>query len=253
MRAIIIDDELKSREVLGKLIHQFFEGIDVIAGSGDIQGAITVIQHLKPDLVFLDISLQDGDSFSILNKLPEIDFKIIFITAFDEYATQAILFTQIPCLHKPLDIDELGQALLKVKNQNILSVREDVSIILNILNSTFSIIPIMDIFKVTFVDASIICMIKKENGESLFIDKKYTVTKSWCSFDKYIRLLKGHDFAQPNENILLNLSNLRFYPNAKDDFLTVNFENKAQKLEVAFSQDYKVDFLKRYAKHYQKQ
>ena len=73
MRAIIVDDELKSREVLSTIINQFIEDIEIVGGAVDISGGINLIESLKPEIVFLDISLKDGDSFAILNQLNRID------------------------------------------------------------------------------------------------------------------------------------------------------------------------------------
>jgi len=243
MRALIIDDELKSRQVLGTLLTQFFDGIEIIGGAGDIQNGIDLILKTKPDLVFLDIGLQDGDSFAILNKLPKIDFKIIFITAFDEYATQAIRFTRIPCLHKPIDIDELGHAIVQVGATAISTVQEDAHVVLNILNSSFTIIPLMDIFKVTFITDNELIYIKKDGNECLFYTEKDEKIKSWYPFEKYIHLLKGHRFAQASEDYLVYLDALVRFPEQKDKTLMLK-----NNIQVPLFEDYKADFIKRFSK-----
>ncbi len=251
MRAIIIDDELKSRQVLSTLLSQFFDGIEIIGGAGDISGSLKIITELKPDIVFLDISLQDGDSFAILNQLKEINFKIIFITAFDEYATQAIQFTHIPCLHKPIDIDELGQAIVKVNGTSLATVQEDTTVILNVLNSQFSIIPMMDIFKITFITDNELLYIKKDGNECLFLTNKHEKLKSWYPFNKYIHLLKGHSFAQPNEEYLVFLEALEKFPQQNDTSFNLVSHNKNISIPISLSEDYKADFIKRYSKQNQ--
>lgn len=246
MKAVIIDDEVKSREVLGTIISQFLEGIEVMDGAGDIVSGINLIKKTKPDLVFLDISLQDGDSFAILNQLNNINFKIIFITAFDEYATQAISFTRIPCLNKPIDIEELEKALHKVKQTEMVVVQEDVSIILNILNSQFNIIPIIDVFKVTFIDAIKISTIEKKGNETQInlMNKTEQIT-SWYPFKKYTQLLKNHTFAQPNKSVLVHLENLSEFPNKGDQ--SIKLKNN---LKIRMDEDYQTDFIKRIGNHY---
>lgn len=243
MKAIIIDDEVKSREVLSTLINQFIEGIEIIGGAGDIMGGVNIIKEKKPDLVFLDISLKDGDSFAILNKLTNINFKIIFITAFDEYATQAIDFTRIPCLNKPIDIDELEHAIDKVKKSDIIVVQEDVGVILNILNSSFSILPIIDVFKVTFVDAVKILYIKPKGNETQMILKNKEEIISWYPFSRYVQLLKNHNFAQPDKNHLIFLGSINKYPKVADEYISI-----LDDVQLELSEDYQTDFIKRYAK-----
>ena len=192
-------------------------------------------------MFFLDISLKDGDSFAILNQLNKIEFKIIFITAFDEYATQAINFTRIPCLNKPIDLDDLERAVVKAKQTEIVTVQEDVSIILNILNSQFNIIPIIDVFKVTFINDNELLYIAKNGNESAFVTLKGEHIVSWYPFSKYIHLLKNHSFAQPNKDYLVQMDSVNKYPQTTDTELELN-----NNVKLAIYDDYKADFIKRY-------
>lgn len=241
MRAIIIDDELKSREVLGTIITQFIKHVHIVGGAADISGGIQLILSAKPDLVFLDISLKDGDSFAILKQLTDIDFKIIFITAFDEYATQAINFTHIPCLNKPIDIDELENAISKAKQTEMGTVKEDVSIILSVLNSKFKTIPVVGIFNVTFIsDKNLIYLVKKGNETSLFTNKGEEIV-SWYPFERYIHLLKNHSFAQPNGDVLVLLDAVSEYPQINHKTLSLSNHTN-----IPLTEDYKADFIKRF-------
>jgi len=247
MKAVIIDDELKSREVLGTIISQFIDGIEIIGGAADISGGISEIENKKPDIVFLDISLKDGDSFAILNQLNEVKFKIIFITAFDEYATQAINFTRIPCLNKPIDIDELERAIDKALQTEIVTVQEDVSVILNILNSRFNIIPIIDVFKITFINDNELLYISKKGNETIFTQLNGNNIISWYPFSKYIQLLKNHSFAQPNKDCLVQLDCIRKYPQIDDSEVELSDPHR-----IALFDDYKADFIKRYGSYINK-
>ena len=107
MKALILDDEKKSREVLLTLLHTFCNEIAETESCSDVKGALEILPSFKPDLLFMDITLREGDSFELLEKLQTYDFEIVFITAYDEIAVKSLQFCSIPCLMKPIEIEEL--------------------------------------------------------------------------------------------------------------------------------------------------
>ncbi|MBI1307549.1 MAG: response regulator [Bacteroidetes bacterium] len=167
IRAIVIDDEVKSREVIKALIANFCEDVEVVSEAGDIEQSLKIIHQFKPDLVFLDITLKEGDSFQILQKLESIDFDIIFVTAYDEYSVRALKFSGITCLFKPLDIEELQSAIRLVRNRatNTGLAYEMVN---GILKSKFTRIPIITSGGLRFTDVSEITFIEK-NPEGVMV------------------------------------------------------------------------------------
>ena len=115
MRAIIIDDEKKGREILKSLIETYCKEVEIIAQAASADEGYELIQKHEPDLVFLDVEMPGGNGFSLLERFNEITFQIIFTTAFDEYAIKAIKFHALDYLLKPIDIDELRVAIENVK------------------------------------------------------------------------------------------------------------------------------------------
>lgn len=93
IKAIIIDDEKNSREVICELLKECFDEIKVVAQAGDVKQSIEEIEKHKPNLLFLDIDLPDGTGFDILKKIEYHDMKVVFITAHQEYAIKAIKFS----------------------------------------------------------------------------------------------------------------------------------------------------------------
>jgi two-component system LytT family response regulator len=122
LKAIIVDDEFKSRESLQVLLHDFVEDVEVVALCENIAEAMDAIHRNKPDIVFLDIQLQRETGFDLLVRIADIDFEVIFTTAYSEYAIKAFKFSAIDYLLKPIDIEELKKAVMKVEkrlNSNI--------------------------------------------------------------------------------------------------------------------------------------
>lgn len=119
MKAIIIDDIEQARITLKKDLQVYAPDLEVIAeANGVIEGA-KLLKNKRPDVLFLDIQMQDGSGFDLLDILNDITFKIIFITASDAYAIKAFRYAAIDYLLKPVDPDELVSAIKKCQEQNI--------------------------------------------------------------------------------------------------------------------------------------
>jgi two-component system LytT family response regulator len=115
LRTIIIDDEAHMRQTLEKLVEQSCPNVKLVALADGVQTGIEAIQKHHPDLVLLDIRMNDGTGFDLLKQLQPVDFKVIFITAFDQYAVKAFKFSAIDYLLKPVDADELADAVCKAE------------------------------------------------------------------------------------------------------------------------------------------
>lgn len=113
--AIIIDDEPRARRVLSNLLLKDNADIKVLAECNGITSAVPKIKELKPDVVFLDVQMPYYSGYEIVNFFDEIDFEIIFITAFDDYIMKAFELCAIDYLVKPIDRERLSQALKKLQ------------------------------------------------------------------------------------------------------------------------------------------
>ncbi|WP_405415235.1 LytR/AlgR family response regulator transcription factor [Maribacter sp. Asnod1-A12] len=111
IKAVIIEDEFNALNTLDKLITYTQKDIEVIAKIDNVDEAISFLKVNNPDLVFLDIELIGGNAFQILESLKSIAFKIIFTTAYDEFAIKAIKFDTIDYLLKPIDSEELSSCI----------------------------------------------------------------------------------------------------------------------------------------------
>jgi len=113
MRAIIIDDETSNIENLQALLARHCPLVEVVASAQTRDAAVALINSLQPEMLFLDIQLGEATGFEVLQSVGHKNFEVIFVTAFDRYGIQAIKFAALDYLLKPIDIDELMQAVVK--------------------------------------------------------------------------------------------------------------------------------------------
>lgn len=116
MRTFLIDDEPDSIEVMSSLLTQYFPNdITIIGSASSADKGYERVQALKPDLIFLDIQMPRENGFVFLKKFMVIDFEIIFVTSHDQYALEAIKFSALDYLLKPVMLSDLEKAIAKAK------------------------------------------------------------------------------------------------------------------------------------------
>lgn len=112
-KALIIDDENRTRELIAKMIDSFGFDLETFPIGENVQSGIAAIESIKPDIVFLDIQMPDGTGFDVLKSIKNKDFEVVFITAHEEFAIKAIKFSALDYLLKPIDPTELREATEK--------------------------------------------------------------------------------------------------------------------------------------------
>lgn len=118
MRTIIIDDETESRAALGDALSLYCPKVDVVGQGTNGEHGLRLIRELQPELVFLDVEMPDLSGFEVLRSLGEVDFALIFVTAFNQYAVQAFDCSAVDYLLKPVDPARLVRAVEKVHERN---------------------------------------------------------------------------------------------------------------------------------------
>lgn len=111
IKALLIDDEERAIDSLQLMIEKFIPEIEQVRSCSDASKCVEVIHEMKPDLVFLDVRMPHLSGFDILSSIPKQTFSVIFTTAYDEYAIKAIRFSALDYLLKPVDVDELINAV----------------------------------------------------------------------------------------------------------------------------------------------
>ncbi|MEM9916645.1 MAG: response regulator [Bacteroidota bacterium] len=115
IKAVVIDDEQNSRELLVHILTDYIENVEVVGEAGEVFSAIQLIEHVKPDLIFLDIEMPGGNGFEILNAFDPKTFAVIVVTGYNRYSNQ---YPQFHFLFKPIDLTELGDMIRVVMTKH---------------------------------------------------------------------------------------------------------------------------------------
>lgn len=125
INAIIIDDEERARNTLSSLLLNYCPEVHVLAACSNVPDGVIAINKHKPDVVFLDIEMPDYNGFELLGFFREIDFDIVFVTAYSEYAIKAFEISAVDYILKPIDIDQLKNSVEKLKQKKLHSQMQE--------------------------------------------------------------------------------------------------------------------------------
>jgi two-component system LytT family response regulator len=114
IKAIIIDDEELGRSMLKNMIIRYCPEISIIGEAGSVKEAKKIVTETNPDLIFLDIEMPGGSGFDFLEQMHDKNFSVIFTTAYDQYAVKAFRYSVTDYLLKPINVEELVNAVKKI-------------------------------------------------------------------------------------------------------------------------------------------
>ncbi len=216
IRTLIIDDEENNRQRLSGLIRDHFYNIEVIGEADGVETGVNAIENLKPDLVLLDIRLTDGDAFDLLSQLKNITFKIIFITAYEEYALKAIKFSALDYLLKPVSIDDLRSAIIKAENQLLADLRLQLATLHNNLQPTKSkTLVLRGSDKINFIETKDIIRCESDRNYTCFFvneQKKHIVS---LPMKEYEDILLEYGFFRIHKSHMINLAFIESFDKAE--------------------------------------
>lgn len=210
INAIIIDDESRGRESLKKLLEKYCGEEVKVLGLGDsVEVAKKLVDMHQPDLVFLDIRMPMGDGFSLLESYNDVPFDVVFTTAYDQYALKAFRFSAIDYLLKPIDIQELKQAVAKIKKKRESSDDENqerfTALKENLRTQNFDKIALPTTDGFTFVKREDIIRLEANGNYTAFYLKdktKYLITRTLKYYDE---MLRDYGFYRIHKSHLVNL------------------------------------------------
>lgn len=219
LKALIVEDEKNSQQLLKAMIEEYCSDVSIVAIAGSVGEALAAIETHKPDLVFQDIELPDGDGFQVLEK-SQHPFDIIFTTAYDQYALKAFKFSATDYLLKPIDIEELQQAVGKVLEKHKSDTqpaevkRENIDFLLQQIRQPQQqfkriVLPTASGFTVVNPEEIIRCE-SDRNYTYIFLKDKRRILVS-KTIKEYEEMLEEHNFFRIHQSHLINLHYLKNY------------------------------------------
>lgn len=213
IRAIIVDDEQKARNVLQALIADHLPDLEVVDLAEDVPNAVRSINRHHPDVVFLDVEMPGYNGFQLLDFFDQIDFNIIFTTAYSEYAIQAFQVSAVDYLLKPLQIEQLESAVEKLKQRNVQQNRELLENLKgNIQSNTIQKVALPTSSGILFVKPQDIVYLKAEGSyTNFFLDggKQILVSRKIKEFETALN--EQLKFYRPHRSYIINADRITEY------------------------------------------
>ncbi|MBU2995184.1 LytTR family DNA-binding domain-containing protein [Cellulophaga baltica] len=214
LNAILVEDEANSREILRNYLAKYCPDVNLLGEASTIKEGLTLIESHTLDLVFLDVEMPFGNAFDLLEQVPNRSFETVFVTAYNNYAMDALNNHAAYYLMKPISIDELIKAVDYVKEirqkENAL---EDQILKPKLKNVEGKItIPQQDGFQVLEVTSILYCKADDNYTEIYLADKKIVVSKTLKYFEG---ILSDYSFARIHKSYVVNVNEVVKYVKGK--------------------------------------
>ena len=221
VKVVIIDDEKSSRETIKFLLADYFPEVTVSAEAESVDDAVKIIEEQNPELVFLDIEIKGGTGLHVLQRLKKRDFKLIFITAFNDFAIKAIKFSAIDYILKPINEFEfkngVERAILeigKISNSSqtdTLFANQESTKERKLVLQTSQEIHIVNISEIVHcVSDNAYTTFRLNTGEKIVVSK---------GIGEYADLLAGFGFLRPHQSHLVNINYIKKLDKSDGGFL----------------------------------
>ncbi|MFT5819068.1 MAG: two-component system LytT family response regulator [Crocinitomix sp.] len=219
IKAIIIEDETYAREALKVNLSNLSSEVTILGESESVKDALLLCKATSPDLVFLDINLKDGTGFDFLDRIEEINFKIIFITAYEDYVLKALRCGAVDYILKPIDSEELAEAIQKVMTITQNQTQERMTVVKDqfIGKNDRIVLRMQDSFQIVDFEQLMYC--KADSGYTTFFlsdGRKFVVSKPLKDF---VSQLPAATFVRTHQSYLVNISFIDRYDKTRFLFL----------------------------------
>ncbi len=226
IKTVIIDDQENSRNAIKNLLLKYCPDIELMGEADGVKNGLDLIAKKQPQLVFLDVQMIDGTGFSLLEQIKEYSFKVIFTTAFDRYAVQAIRFSALDYLLKPVDPDELINAVARYKEPGInLNIKLNFDVLLENVKKTNApskkiVLSTVDKVHILKVEDVIRCeSLENYTQFSIINDARIVMAKT---LKEYEELLTEYFFMRVHKSHLVNLNHVVNFIKGDGGYLTMS-------------------------------
>ena len=240
MKAIIVDDEISSINILTTLLGKYCPELAIVGICQDIEIGISEIKKHLPDIVFLDIHVGNQNGFDLLEMLGDFSLHVIFITAYDHYAIKAIKFSAIDYLLKPVDPEELMLAVKKCADKTSSGFNKAAYNTLseNMKLPSPQIIGVPNFNEITFLEIANIVWCEADGNYCKIHTKDNNVYVASKTLKHYESLLEGSNFLRIHNSSLINLNCIRKYNKKNEKIemsdgsnISIAFRKKSEILE----------------------
>lgn len=239
LKTILVEDEKTSREILSNYLVKYCPNVQIVGEAENIEEALVLIRNNELDLVFLDVEMPYGNAFDLLDSVGDVSFETVFVTAYNQYAMEALNQHAAYYLLKPISIDELIKAVdfvTEIKEKESQFSNEVLTPKINISNKKISL-PTQTGFELIDTESILYCQ-ADDNYTHFFLkgDQKRLVSKTLGFFEKQ---LSEHGFFRIHKSYLINLNHIQSYQKGKGGTVVVD---NGKSLPVASSK--KATFLR---------
>lgn len=231
LKAVLVDDEKHCLRILSAMLDKYCKDVEVTGSYQNAGNALTALQNEPPDIVFLDIEMPKMTGFDLLRSLPEIQFDVIFTTAYDQYAIDAFKVSAIDYLLKPIDEQELIAAIDRIR-QKKQSSRDHLEFLLDIVHNKMggqsSKIAIPSTYGLDFIEIDTIVYCQSEGNYTHIIlagNKKKLVTRTLKDIQD---MLPEHKFYRVHNSYLVNMDFVDQYIRTDGGYLVMNNGDKVR-------------------------
>lgn len=240
---IIVDDETQNRKLLRTLLEEYCTGVEVLAEAADVKQAVTAINEFKPEVVFLDVEMPGESGFALYKYFDKIDFEIIFVTAYSQYAIRAVKLAALDYIVKPISLEELMEALERFREKRAQKIdsSENHRLVEQAINnpSAPSKIGLSCSNGYVFVEVEDIIRCEADKSYTVFVMKdksKIITSKNLASYEPVLCSL---GFKRAHRSHLINPTYIKRFVRGKNPILVMEDDT-----EIMISANRKDDVLK---------